>query len=86
MTHKEALKLKKKIGDVVIKKDMEMSVIVTPELNNDFKNFITDYRGLQFDDYSSLRYSTNSRFKVHGLWTNGADVVYKDLTKQNLNQ
>jgi acyl dehydratase len=82
MTFQDAIEFKRKLGkDQVSQDDLTMKVFVTPADHDDFARYVTDYRGGHFTDETSKKYSLNGQFKVHGLWTNGADVLYKDLTK-----
>lgn len=79
MNYKEALEKKKEIGDFIQHKEMKMKVYISPEDENDFIEFIDDYRVMKFDDESCLKYSKNKLFKLVGLWTDGANVLHKNL-------
>ena len=82
MTFQDAIEFKKQLGkDQITIDKMTMEVFVTPADHNDFTRFISNYIGGRFTDETSKLYSLNGQFKIHGLWSNGADVVYKDLTK-----
>lgn len=82
MTFLYAVQFKKKLGkDQIVQDGMTMRVFITPADHDDFIRYVSDYRVGRFTDETSKQYSLNGQFKVHGLWTNGADVIYKDLTK-----
>jgi histone deacetylase complex regulatory component SIN3 len=82
MTYKEAIELKMKIGiNKITHGDLTMKVFVTPAENDDFTRYVNDYRNGRFTDETSIKYSLNIQFKVYGLWTNGTDVIFKDLPK-----
>ena len=82
MTFQEATIFKKQLcKDLITNHNLTMRVFVTPANHDDFTKYITDFRGGYFTDETSKKYSLNGQFKVHGIWTNSADVVYKDLTK-----
>lgn len=79
MTHENALKLKETYGDTISENGMDMSVIVAPADDKDFVQFLAKYRSNKFDDYDSINFSTNSKFRVCGIWSNGTDVLHKQL-------
>ncbi|MBU0487253.1 MAG: hypothetical protein KKA07_10195 [Bacteroidetes bacterium] len=82
MTFKDALELKSQLGkDHITQDEMTMRVFVTPADHDDFTRYVTDYRTSRFTDETSKQYSLNGQFKVHGLWTDGANVLFKDLSK-----
>lgn len=81
MTFQDAIDFKEKLGtDRVTQDDLTMKVFVTPADHEDFTRYITDYRVGHFTDETSKKYSLNGQFKICGLWTDGANVLYKDLT------
>lgn len=84
MTFDEALNLKKQYGNVFeIGKGIIGKIIVVPSNQEDLHKYIDDFRVSPFDDNSAKKYSHNSQFIVYALWTDGANVLYKEL-KQKL--
>lgn len=82
MTFKEAVDFKSKLGkEQIIENGMTMKIFITPADHDDFTRYVTDFRVGRFTDETSIRYSLSGKFKVYGLHINGADVIYKDLTK-----
>lgn len=82
MTFQEAIEFKRKLGnDQVTQDELTMKVIVTPAAHDEFTRFVTDYWGGHFSGETSKKFSLNGQFKVNGLWTYGADFLYKDLIK-----
>lgn len=84
MTFQEAIELKEKLGTNRVTQDnLNMKVYVTPADPDDFLRYITDYRGGNFTDESSKKYSLKGEFKLCGLWTDGVNVINKDLSGGN---
>ncbi len=82
MTFQDAIEFKKELSkDRGTQDDLTMKVCVTLANHDGFIRYVTDYRSGHFPDETSKQYSLNGQFKVHGLWTNGANVVYKNLTE-----
>lgn len=81
MTFKDALEFKKQLGkEQLIQDDITMHIMVTPANQDDFIRYVADYRAGNFTDETSRNYSSNGQFKVHGIWTDGVNVLYKDLS------
>jgi hypothetical protein len=80
MTFDEALNLKKQYGDTYeIDKNAIGKVLVVPSEQNDLLNYSDDYRVSQFDDESAKKYSSDSQFIVCAMWTDGANILKKEL-------
>ena len=82
MNYQDALNLRRGIGkDQIINKGMPMKVFITPAKHEDLLNFLNDYIGGNYTDDTAKKYSSNGKFKVHGIWTDGANVGYKELSE-----
>ena len=81
MTFEQALKQKKEFGETLIDKEnnMKMTVLITPSDEEDFINFISDFRTRKFTDNSSIKYSSNNSFVICALWTDGTNVIHRIL-------
>jgi len=80
MTYKEAIALKKNIGESVIEVDMKLWVFVVPANNDDFKEYLNAYRTHKKTDDLSKLFSKDGKFEVYGMWTDTASVYYKKLS------
>lgn len=81
MTFIEALNKKTEVGETYdIGAKSVGKVWVVPEIEDDLLRYANDYRISKFDDNSAKKYSSNSQFKVYAFWTDGVDVVYKNLS------
>jgi hypothetical protein len=88
MTFQEALEEKKEIGDVTTVHGLEFKVYVSPYNLADFENWRDfyfknnfDFNAVKFTDEVAKQYSTDSRFKVYGLYQLGTIIstqVLKD--------
>ena len=81
MTYQEALDLRKSFPDEIEEDNLTMEILIAPEGADDFHRFTEAYRSGGFDDETAQLYSFNKQFIVAGLWTDGANVIWKDLTK-----
>ena len=80
MTFSEALNHKKQFGDnYKIDNDKIGKVLVVPSDYNDLMEYVTDFRTIKFDDLSAKKYSKNSQFLVCSIWTDGVNVLKKEL-------
>lgn len=81
MTYQDAIDFKEKLDiDQVIKNDLTMKECITPADHSDFTRYIADYRLGHFTDETAIKYSLNGQFKVCGLWTDGENVIHKNLS------
>lgn len=83
MTYQEALDFRKSLPYEIEEDHLTMEILIAPAGADDFHRFTTDYRSGGFDDETARLYSFNNQFIVAGLWTDGTDVIWKDLTKKN---
>jgi hypothetical protein len=80
MTFEEALNLKSQFGETFeIAEKMIGKVLVVPLDEKDLLNYVDDFRVNKFDDLTAKRYSQNSKFKVCAIWTDGANVMKKEI-------
>ena len=82
MTYDQALDKKKSLqSDKFTEQEMTFFVFVTPDKNDDLMRYISNIRGYfgHLTDIEAKRFSTNGQFSVHGLWFDGANIVYKRL-------
>ena len=81
MNFTEALHLKDQIGETKIIEDKTYKVFIVPAKNEDFKNYLKDFLTKPFNDESAKHYSSNSEFKVYGLWQYISNFLYLELKK-----
>ncbi|MFL3664651.1 MAG: hypothetical protein ACJ04Q_11655 [Flavobacteriales bacterium] len=81
MTFQEALNFKQQFDkEQLLEGDISMEIFVVPSNPNDLNNYIIDYRRCTLSDGDAKQYSSDNKFKVFGLWYDGADVLYKNLS------
>ena len=82
MTFQEALNFKQQLGkDQIAEDNIVMKIFVVPSNHNEFKKYIADYRKQNFSDEEAKQYSSDNKFQVYGLWSDGIDVLYKNLSE-----
>jgi hypothetical protein len=82
MTYDQALDKKNSLqSDSFTEQEMTFYVFVTPSSHKDFTRYVTDIRGYfgHLTDEEAKLYSLDGLFAVHGLWFDGANIVYKRL-------
>jgi hypothetical protein len=80
MNFEEAIHLKQKFGKThPISEDIYGTVIVAPANYEDLLKYVNDFRFSKFDDNSAKKYSSDSQFKIYALWTDGINVLKKEL-------
>ena len=80
MNFQEAIDFKSQFEQNQIHQDgMIFKILVTPANQEDFARYMEDYRSGGFTDQTAKEFSSNNQFKVYGLWTDGINVVHKDL-------
>jgi hypothetical protein len=82
MTYEQAFNKKKSLKFESFNEDgLTFYVFVTPGSHDDFKRYLEGIPGYlgHLSDEDAKRYSTDGVFSVRGLWTNGADIAYKQL-------
>lgn len=84
MNFKEAIEFKNSIKEpIFLQPNVEMSIWVVPANDKDYEEYIEKCRAYlelnTLTDEFAIKYSSNLKFKVYGLWTNGTNVYKKVL-------
>jgi hypothetical protein len=79
MTFEQALEQKQTIGNSIKRGEVTMTVLVSPFDPKDLNNFANDFRVFPLTDQSAKEYSTDGKFTVCGFWTDGAEILFKEL-------
>lgn len=80
MTYAEALNFKESLkSDSIVEGGIKMHILITPQAYDDFDRYIDDYRVTRFTNETAKLYSHNNQFTVCGLWTDGANVIHRNL-------
>jgi|JI10StandDraft_1071094.scaffolds.fasta_scaffold1138684_2 hypothetical protein len=77
MTFKEAKTKKELLADTYLDSGLEYGYIIIPELENDkerYKKFV-EHNFTDFDDDDAIEFSSNKKFSLGGLWSDGANVI-----------
>jgi hypothetical protein len=75
----EAKTIKDKSEETFILENRIYNIIIVPENDIDLENYINEYRLSKFNDESAIIFSKNSKYKVCGLWTDGVNVLKRNL-------
>lgn len=65
MTYQEALDMKSKYGDSIIKNGSEFLVLIAPKNFNDLIKFLSDYKENTYTDSVCKMYSTDNEFQIY---------------------
>lgn len=80
MKYDEALLLKStKSTGGFLQDGIYLKVYVTPALEQDMERYLTEVNGKELSDELAKKYSSNNKFKLRGVWTDGMHVLYKDF-------
>ena len=78
MKLQDAIKKKNSLPETYEHNDFQFSVVIVPANADDKTRFIENSSIDEIFNHSEIlasKYSSNSEFKVIGLWTNGADFM-----------
>ena len=81
MTFENAIKFKKTLPEKIIISEMEYTVMVVPENQNDLKEYYKKYLNHKFTDETAIEYSSNNNFEVYAIKiSNGILITSKKLS------
>lgn len=82
MAYEQAIIKKNSLqSDSFTEQQMTFYVFVTPNNSADLIRYVTDIRSYfgHLTDEEAKRFSTDGLYAIHGLWFDGANIVYKRL-------
>lgn len=82
MKYQEALAIRKTLPDEIEQLGVKMEVLIAPSAFEDFQRFTDAFRTGCFVDETAHLFSLDKEFFVAGFWTDGVNVIWKDLTAE----
>ena len=81
MTYQEALAQKIKFGETYSEDNVDYKVIIAPNQISDFEKFVGEYPSMSYSDDTAIAFSSNEKFRICGLWTDGASIISKSYLR-----
>lgn len=79
MTFKEAEEQKRRVGKSYYTLDgLDYKILITPMKRTDFNNYMHEYLRNDLTDKSAVNFSSNGKYKLRGVWTDGQNVIFDD--------